>query len=70
MQVRLEAANRLLTATLEHGEPLVIAVGAEVGELRHGQPRQLFTSDGRITDAMSVVAIQRLALERTGGRAP
>ena len=28
------------------------------------------TLDGRITDAMSVVAIQRLALERTGGHTP
>ena len=28
------------------------------------------TLDGRITDAMSVVAIQRLALERTAGRTP
>jgi len=28
------------------------------------------TLDGRITDAMSVVAIQRLALERAGGRTP
>jgi hypothetical protein len=42
VHVRIDATARLLSATLEHGEPLTIRSGEQAAELRSGQTRQLF----------------------------
>jgi trehalose/maltose hydrolase-like predicted phosphorylase len=41
VHVRLDANARLLTATLEHGEPLTIRLGDQASELEPGRPLQL-----------------------------
>jgi trehalose/maltose hydrolase-like predicted phosphorylase len=41
VHVRIDATARLLSATLEHGEPLTIRSGEQAAELRSGQTRQL-----------------------------
>jgi trehalose/maltose hydrolase-like predicted phosphorylase len=41
VHVRLDANARLLTATLEHGEPLTIRVGEQAHNLAGGRPLQL-----------------------------
>jgi trehalose/maltose hydrolase-like predicted phosphorylase len=41
VHVRIDATARLLSATLEHGEPLTIRSGEQAAELRPGQAQQL-----------------------------
>jgi trehalose/maltose hydrolase-like predicted phosphorylase len=41
VHIRIDATARLLSATLEHGEPLTIRSGEQAAELRPGQAQQL-----------------------------